>query len=78
MPRSLPGRSARAGVGRLADAAATAEKLLNLDPKDGGNLYLAAGIDAICSADVATANHSQRSLIRRLCKNATRPARWSY
>jgi hypothetical protein len=51
---AVHGRALARG-GRLADAAATAEKLLNLDPKDGGNLYLAAGIDAICSADAATA-----------------------
>jgi hypothetical protein len=39
--------------GKHADAAATAEKLVSLDGKSGGNLYMAAGVYALCSAAVA-------------------------
>ena len=44
--------------GKHADAAATAEKLVALDPKDGDNLSMAAGVYALCSAPVAAAKPS--------------------
>ena len=55
---AIRGRSL-AGGGHPADAVATADKLASLDPKSGRNLYLAAGVYAICvhnsSGTVATA-----------------------
>jgi tetratricopeptide (TPR) repeat protein len=44
--------------GKHADTAATAGKLVALDPKDGDNLTMAAGVYALCSAAVASAKPS--------------------